>query len=141
MVLSLGQAAVAVGVSKPTIQRAIKNGKLSASRNEDGSYSIDESELARVYPDQWRNRHVTATLKQYETPRTLDVLQAEIEGLRQQVAMLRDERDDLRRRLDAEAEERRRLTRLLTDQRAVVSAPVEKPGGGLTDWWRRLWSG
>jgi excisionase family DNA binding protein len=141
MTLSLGQAAVAVGISKPTIQRAIKNGKLSASRNEDGSYSIDESELARVYPDQWRNRYVAGTLKQAETLSNPDALQAEIEGLRQQLAMLRDERDDLRRRLDAEAEERRRLTRLLTDQRAAVSVQVEKPGGGLADWWRRLWSG
>ncbi len=130
-----------VGRSKPTLQRAIKNGKLSARHNEDGSYSIDESELARVYPEQWRNRYVTGTLKQDETPRTSDVLQAEIEGLRQQIALLRDERDDLRRRLDAEAEERRRLTRLLTDQRAAVSVPVKTPGGGLADWWRRLWSG
>ena len=84
---------------------------------------------------------VAGTLKQDETPRAPDVLQVEIEGLRQQIALLRDERDDLRRRLDAEAEERRRLTLLLTDQRAAISVPVEQPGGGLADWWRRLWSG
>ncbi|HJW31356.1 MAG TPA: hypothetical protein VJ508_19140, partial [Saprospiraceae bacterium] len=125
----------------PTIQRAIKNGKLWASHNEDGSYSIDESELTRVYPEQWRNRYVAGTLKQDETPSNPEALQVEIEGLRQQIALLRDERDDLRRRLDAEAEERRRLTRLLTDQRSAVSVPVEKPGSGLADWWRRLWSG
>src|SRR5512143_98648 len=104
MALSLGQAAVAVGMSKPTLQRAIKNGKISASHNEDGSYSIDESELARVYPDQWRNRYVDDTLKQHETPRTADVLRAGMEGLRQQVGLLRDGRDGLGRRLDAEAE-------------------------------------
>ncbi len=67
MTLSLGQAAVAVGRSKPTLQRAIKNGRLSAGRNEDGSYHIDESELARIYPEQWRNRYVAGTLKQAET--------------------------------------------------------------------------
>jgi hypothetical protein len=47
---SLAQAAKAAGKSKPTIARAIKAGKLSATRGEDGSYTIDPSELARVYP-------------------------------------------------------------------------------------------
>ena len=36
--------------------------------------------------------------------------------------------DDLRRRLDAEAEERRRLTAILADQRAAP-APIRR-------WWR-----
>ena len=44
--------------------------------------------------------------------------------LREQIEMLRDERDDLRRRLDTEAEERRRLTLIVTDQR------VKRRG-----WW------
>jgi len=37
--------------------------------------------------------------------------------------------DDLRRRLDAEAEERRRLTALLTDNRAAVSRRSWWPWG------------
>ncbi len=80
----------------------------------------------------------SSSISSAETPSNPDALQVEIEGLRQQIALLRDERDDLRRRLDAEAEERRRLTLLLTDQRSAVSVPVAKPGGGLAGWWRRL---
>ena len=57
--------------------------------------------------------NVTADLKRDDTR----VLQAEIDGLREQLVLLKDERDDLRRRLDPEAEERRRATALLTDQR------------------------
>lgn len=49
MELSLSQAAKAVGKSKSTINRAIKSGKLSATRHDDGSYSIDASELSRAF--------------------------------------------------------------------------------------------
>lgn len=48
MSLSLGQAAVKAGVSKPTIKNWIKSGKLSGSKADDGTYSIDPSELERV---------------------------------------------------------------------------------------------
>lgn len=47
--LSLSQAAKATGKSKSTINRAIKNGKLSATRHEDGTYSIAASELFRAF--------------------------------------------------------------------------------------------
>ena len=48
--LSLTQAAKIAGKSKSTINRAIKSGKLSAKRHDDGSYSIDGAELARAFP-------------------------------------------------------------------------------------------
>jgi len=46
---TLGAAAEAVGVSKSTIYRAVKAGRISASRNDDGEYQIDLAELNRVY--------------------------------------------------------------------------------------------
>ena len=46
---TLGTAAKATGVSKSTIYRAVKSGKLSASRNADDEYEIDPAELHRVY--------------------------------------------------------------------------------------------
>ena len=48
--LTLGQAAKASGKAKVTLARAIKSGRFSASRTEDGSYVIDPAELHRVYP-------------------------------------------------------------------------------------------
>lgn len=48
--LSLTQAAKIADKSKSTINRAIKSGKLSATRHDDGSYSIDGAELARAFP-------------------------------------------------------------------------------------------
>ena len=46
--LTLGQAAKQVGKSKPTISKAIKDGKLSGEKI-DGVYQIEVSELLRVY--------------------------------------------------------------------------------------------
>ena len=49
MHLSLGQAAKETGMDKSTISRAIKSGKLSATRKENGGYEIDPAELFRVF--------------------------------------------------------------------------------------------
>jgi excisionase family DNA binding protein len=48
--LSLGQAAKLTGLGKTTLARAIKAGRLSATRRDDGGYQIEVSELERVYP-------------------------------------------------------------------------------------------
>lgn len=48
--LSLREAAQLCGRGKSTIQSAIKEGRLSAGRNEKGGYQIDPSELHRVFP-------------------------------------------------------------------------------------------
>ena len=50
MQYTLGEAAKATGKSKTTLHRAIKSGKISATKQEDNSYSIDPSELHRVFP-------------------------------------------------------------------------------------------
>src|SRR4051794_3502618 len=47
--LSLREAAQQVGVNKSTIFRAIKSGRMSAGRTEDGGFEIDPSELFRVF--------------------------------------------------------------------------------------------
>lgn len=50
MSYTLGDASKAVGKSKTTLHRAIKSGKISAVKLDDGSYSIDPSELHRIFP-------------------------------------------------------------------------------------------
>lgn len=129
---TLGQAARAAGRSKTTLNRAVKTGKLSAIRSDDGSYTIDPAELQRVYPltgasNGHMARSVTvagASVPSNGTdpePALLQQLLAERERLvEEQAAAIRD----LRSRLDAESEERRRvqtqLTALLTDQRPAT---------------------
>jgi excisionase family DNA binding protein len=140
---TLGEAAKRTGLSKPTIQRAIKSGKLSALRNEDGSYSIDPAEVERVYGPLHVSSNDTVNVTDDVTAVSSNEtggLEAEIQHLRERLSSLALERDrervqltdqieDLRRRLDTEAEERRKLTAVLTDQRQKLAAePQRRPG-------------
>jgi excisionase family DNA binding protein len=142
MFISLGEAARRTGLSKATVQRAIKSGKLSAaSVNSDGSYNIDPAELARVYELKPRDRFADPSMKQLETPTESGGLQVEVAVLRERLSAIGREREeaerryqlaadqieDLRRRLDGEAEERRKLTALLTDQSRKPAAEPERP--------------
>ena len=47
--ITLGNAARQLGLSKPTLSKAITRGQLSATRREDGSFAIDPAELMRWY--------------------------------------------------------------------------------------------
>ena len=146
MSYTLGQAPRAVGRSKPTIARAIKSGKLSASRGEAGEYVIDESELARAYPVTGNG---AGTMKQLVAGETAGTSLAELRVERDRLLIeredLRETIRDLRHRLDAEAEERRRvqerLTGLLTHRQAgtVPAAGSLSFTGTRVPWWRRLW--
>ena len=135
MSYTLGEAAKATGKSKPTIQRAIKSGRISAERKADGSYEIDPAELHRVFPPLSVTSNDTGEMKQSVPPVTPAVLQAELDGLRGEMEQVKSERDDLRRRLDMESEERRKLTALLTDQRAE---PRPEERAGKPRWIARL---
>jgi hypothetical protein len=50
MTYTLGMAARATGLSKSTIYRAIKAGRISTGRSDTGEYVIDPAELHRVFP-------------------------------------------------------------------------------------------
>jgi hypothetical protein len=123
---TVGEAAKQTRRSKATISNAIKNGRLSVHEKTESGYKIAASELFRVFPPDERSpEHI-------RTPANDPVNTAaliEMEGLRRENVLLRDERDDLRRRLDAESEERRKLTAMLTDQsrKPEPAAEPERP--------------
>lgn len=50
MSYSLAAAATACGINRSTVLRAIKAGKISASKDEQGEWRIEAAELHRVYP-------------------------------------------------------------------------------------------
>jgi excisionase family DNA binding protein len=72
MVYTLGEAAKATGKSKATISKAIKNGRISAYKDERGTFHIDPSELHRVYQP-------TVSSEQKETPENTPA-RADIDG-------------------------------------------------------------
>ena len=124
MHLSLGQAAKETGMDKSTISRAIKSGKLSATRKENGGYEIDPAELFRVFAPASKKMEPPAlapnTAMDGSSENQALRLQWEAAALRMQweAATLRiqdkdEEIRDLRHRLDIEGEERRKLTLML----------------------------
>lgn len=61
---TLGTAAKATGKSKATISKALKSGRISGHKSDDGVFHIDPAELHRVYP-------LTCQSEQEETPNSL----------------------------------------------------------------------
>lgn len=92
MSYTLGMAAKATGKSKTTIQRAIAKGTISAHKEKNGRYSIDPSELHRVFPMVFAD--TVAQGSQVDTSRPPDEapLQVKVEALE---AMLEREREAL----------------------------------------------
>ncbi|WP_139975165.1 hypothetical protein [Ochrobactrum sp. CGA5] len=109
--ISPKQAAELVGRSKGAIIKAIREGRISGQKDENGEWRVEPAELLRVYKPANTD---TAT----DTPTVNDTTHPSLQAAEREIEVLRGVVDDLRRRLDQEGEERRQLTaRLLTDQR------------------------
>ncbi len=140
MEYTLADAAKAARVNRSTLFRAIKSGKLSARRLDDKTYRVDASELARVYELQQVMHKADDAVHQDAQGLQLVAQGAaqdfavavELAELRVKVALLEREREailvrqeetiaDLRKRLDAEQEERRALQRLLAPPTPEIS--------------------
>ena len=117
--LSLSQAAKLTGKSKSTINRAIRTGKLSATRHEDGTYSIDPAELARAFdvePLEGAKRR-DADPDGTRLLERIIALEAMLNREREISADLKEDRDRWRQQ----------ATALLTDQRPVTAT--------VSKWW------
>jgi len=122
--LSLSQAAKLTGKSKSTINRAIKTGKLSATRHEDGTYSIDPAELARTFdvePLEGTERRDTDPDRARLLER-ITALEAMLSREREIAADLKEDRDRWRQQAT-----------LLTDQRSTTNA-----GSGWQFWRKKF---
>lgn len=121
MSYTLGMAAKATGKSKTTIQRAIAKGTISAYKEKNCRYSIDPSELHRVFP--MVSADSVAQPSQVDTSRPPDEtpLQVKVEALE---AMLEREREALTEmRSDRDAWKQQAT--------ALLSAPESK----RRRWW------
>lgn len=117
MVYTLGEAAKATSKSKATISKAIKSGRISAQKDETGTFQIDPSELHRVYPptvSSERNETPVNTPAKSDIDGTIRELQARLEAAHERlsdkegvIADLREDRDRWRQQASA----------LLADQR------------------------
>lgn len=135
MEYTLSGAAKAVGKSKTTIFRLIRAGRLSATKEEDGTYRIDAAELHRVL----QPAPSTETDKQPGIANGTSY-QQHIETLKEQVK-------DLTRRLDQSEAERvaasaeiRRLTLLLMPPDKKNEGVKEGVESGESPHFHGFWS-
>ena len=128
MQYSANQAAQLTGKNVATITRAIKSGKISATKDQSGAWKIDGAELSRVFPlraqslqapDTQNNTNITQTSNKLED----NALREELATLRERVkadSRLLEERanhiGDLQKRLDR-----------AEDRILALSAPVTDP--------------
>ncbi len=132
MSLSAQEAADLVGLSKGAILKAIKSGKVSATKDINGIWRLEPVEVLRVWKATSDSTH----------PPAPPIPQPSIDGLQRENELLRETVADLRTRLDAESEERRRLSLILSESRSAAPAPpvvesvpqTDKPKG----FWQRL---
>ena len=132
MTISAKEAADLVGMSKAGIFKAIKTGKVSATKNGNGEWRIEPVELFRVYQPVSNGLHQSPLPSvQQDIPQSTGSLQREVDLLREMVT-------DLRSRLDEEIQERRKLTNILTETHSPTQAvaPERK-----RSWWVRLFGG
>jgi chromosome segregation ATPase len=156
--LTQTEAARAAGVSRTSIWRLIKQGRLSAERREDGNLRVDLSELRRVFPEaspeRVHERAPAAASSAHERVREradahsehaeLRALQALVGELKAdklhrdgEVAYLREELRHAREERTRLSEERDRLLRMLEEQSAHVRLLTDQRT--RKSWWRRWW--
>lgn len=142
---TLSQAARACKRSKSTLSNALETGRLSGHKNQIGNWEIEPAELFRVFPIELagtgtepfrtvlENHDRTGNEQLLERLRTLEI---ERERERRQ---LESTIEDLRQRLDQEAEERRKLSqRLLIHQKTEPSEPLRSNNPNDSLLYRKL---
>jgi ribosomal protein L29 len=146
---SLAQAEKNTGKAKSTIWKAIKDGLISASKDERGRFVIDPAELHRVFPIV--SEHSENTLKkQTQTPektdkteKTVSELLEMVADLRVELAETRGEKNTLQAKLEGVeilVEELRKTTALLEHMTGAKegSSMVQNSRSG---WVRRFFGG
>ncbi len=119
--LSLSEAGKLLGVSKSTIWRAIKTGKLSAAgKTDDGEFRIEPSELHRAFAETKRATAAASMVKGDAATA------ARLEGLEQMLAFAKEQLEKTEKDRDAWRAQAEAAQRLLIDGRPKRSS-----------WWRR----
>lgn len=132
--LTVSDAALQVGVTRQTIFKAIKSGKLSATQNNRGHMQINVVELLRVYgelqsPDQVAQQKVNRTQQSHALPASTG-LQLELERMKLlierkdfELEQMRERVAELKTREQQANEERLRIFGLLEQQTRLLAAP------------------
>jgi excisionase family DNA binding protein len=138
MAYTLATAAEAAKVTKPTVFRWIKTGKISAVKTENGTYRIEPVELHRYLNSVAKETLPAETAKQTETPLgvaadtlpEMITLRFEVEKLKALLETERQRIEDARQLIDDVRAERDRWA--AQAERLALPAPETKRKGS---WW------
>ncbi len=146
--LTVREAADKVGVTRQTIFKYIRQGKISATLSRDGKKQIDVSELIRVFGElqqdtgtsSYTNDRRTLSPKPLTTPTTvalqielermksmLEFKQAELVMAKERIAELKDREAQVKEREREAIEERNRLIGVIEQQGRLLAAPAPTP--------------
>ena len=129
MKLTAGQAAKAVGVSTATITRAIKRGRISAAKDEDGAWRIEPAELHRAFPPVAPQADTQSEMQSGATPSQDEEMRVELARMEERLRAAEERREAAERDRDAWRTQAERLTMALPAPAAT--APPSK----RRRWW------
>jgi len=147
MGITLAEAQKRVGKGRSTLLRHIAEGRVSASKDSTSRWIVEESELARAYPEAFsltdkepakgKSGGVPMGSSVGRRGETAGELAVRVEMLTEQIERERKEKADLRDELRDVREELRTSQNKLT---GLLEAPrrAESPKS-WADIWRRLW--
>ena len=98
MSFDLASAAAATGVAKSSVLRAIKAGRISAHRDDNGRWSVEPAELFKIFPP--LKPAQPATLQNAAPERVTELLEEQVAELRSMLADMRRREEDLQRDRD-----------------------------------------
>jgi hypothetical protein len=131
MSYSLSQAAEACRVNRTTISRAIKHGKLSATRDAHDHWQVEPAELHRVYPPAEARTEGARNGSHCRAHVAEAALNMQVAALKETADLLLDQLDDVRKDRDHWRDQAQAVTRQLADQSAKAAQPTR------SWWWRK----
>ena len=132
MKLTAGQAAKAAGVSTATITRAIKRGRISAAKDEDGAWQIEPAELHRTFPPVTPQADTQREVQRDVTPLQDGEMRVELARMEERLRAAEERCEAAERDRDAWRVQAERLTMALPAP-ASVTAKNGTPKG--RNWW------
>ena len=142
--MTLSEAARWAGVTRATIHKALKGGRLSGQKDDSGEWRIDPAELERVYqPGKQVDGQVDASSDEVSSTDTAELTAArdrEMALLRELLTEVRAQRDDAVEQRDRALALAEAQTRLLTHQQEQGTAPAPRTRFRL-GWFRQPVSG
>lgn len=132
---TITEAAKKAGVSRAAIHKAIKQGRLSATKTDNGNYQIDSAELFRVY-----KKVDNHGLHGYTENAAIDnqLIAQQLEFTQKLLLQVETERDSLKYSVEYLQHNLNQAMTMLTHQPAAPTPPQQQAKPEDSPLWRKL---